>query len=256
MPTTCSAIYLSPHLDDGVLSCGGQIAARVRRGESVRIATLAAGDPPGELLPLARELHAAWKLGDEACAARRAEDRRACAWLGAEGQYEAVPEAMYRRHPATGAPLYPTLQAVFGPPHPADSAAELWIAALRRLPPAECVVAPLGVGGHVDHVLVRRAAEAVFGAALLYYEEYPYAGRFWAVGKTVWPPWRWRARTIPLAPEDFRARCEAVAAYASQTAMLFAGAGNLESRLARYVRRAGGERLWTKRPRESFFHCT
>ena len=249
MSTACHATYLSPHLDDAVLSCGGQIAARARRGESVRIATLAAGDPPGELSPLARELHAAWKLGADAGAARRAEDRRACALLGAESHHEPVPEAMYRRHPSTGAPLYPTLPALFGPPHPAESAAEAWIAALRRLPPAECVVAPLGVGGHVDHQLVRRAAEAVFGAALLYYEEYPYAGKCWAVRKMVWPPWRWRARAVPLAPEDFRARCEAVAAYASQTDMLFAGAGNLERRLARYVRRAGGERLWAKRPR-------
>ncbi|HPJ57664.1 MAG TPA: PIG-L family deacetylase, partial [Kiritimatiellia bacterium] len=109
------AIYLSPHLDDAVLSCGGQLAARVRRGERVLVATLAAGDPVRPLPPLARALHAEWKL-DDSCEARREEDRRACGRLGAEVFHVVLPDAMYRRHPATGEPLYPDLGAVFGRP--------------------------------------------------------------------------------------------------------------------------------------------
>jgi LmbE family N-acetylglucosaminyl deacetylase len=247
MPPAFHALYLSPHLDDAVLSCGGQIAARARRGESVGIVTLTAGDPPaGELPPLACELHAAWNL-NRSCEPRRAEDRQACARLGAQCIHLEEPEAMYRRSSGAGTPFYPTLEAVFGPVHPEDGAGRTWTDALRHLPPAAQVIAPLGVGGHVDHALVRRAAEAVFGAALAYYEEYPYAGKWLAVRKVAWPPWRWRARSLVLAPEDIRARCEAVAAYASQTEMLFAGAGNLEQKMARYVRRAGGERLWWRR---------
>lgn len=44
MKAGVDAIHLSPHLDDVVLSCGGQIAARCGRGESVLVVTLAAGD--------------------------------------------------------------------------------------------------------------------------------------------------------------------------------------------------------------------
>ena len=43
------------------------------------------------------------------------------------------------------------------------------------------LVATLGAGGHVDHRLVRLAAEAVHGAGLLYYEDYPYAAKWRAV---------------------------------------------------------------------------
>ena len=240
------AIYLSPHLDDAVLSCGGQLAARVRRGERVLVATLAAGDPVRPLPPLARALHAEWKL-DDSCEARREEDRRACGRLGAEVFHVVLPDAMYRRHPATGEPLYPDLGAVFGRPHPEDSARAEWTEAIRCLPAAEEVVAPLGAGGHVDHRLVRLAAEAVHGAALLYYEDYPYAAKWRAVRREAWPPWRWRAQRIALSPEDVADRLAATAAYESQTAMLFGGAGNLDAHVRRTVRRVGGERIWRRR---------
>lgn len=224
----------------------GQLAARVRRGERVLVATLAAGDPVLPLPPLARALHAEWKL-DNSCAARREEDRRACNRLGADSLHESLPDAMYRRHPATGEPLYPDLSAVYGRPHPEDAARAEWTEAIRRLPAAEEVVAPLGAGGHVDHRLVRLAAEAVHGDALLYYEDYPYAGKWRAVRREAWPPWRWRARRIALSPEDVEDRLAATAAYVSQTAMLFAGAGNLDAHVRRYVRRVGGERVWRRR---------
>lgn len=237
------AIYLSPHLDDVVLSCGGQIAARTQSGESVLIVTLASGDPEASLSPWAQDLHAAWRL-DNSCAVRREEDRRACALLGAEYHHIATPDAMYRNHPETGEPLYATLRDVYGPVHPADGVGPIWEEALRRLPPARQVVVPLGVGGHVDHGLVRRAAEVVSGNSLHYYEDYPYAGRWLAVRKQTWPPWQWRARVIPLASVHLHTRYKAAAAYASQVNMLFDGADNLEGHLTRYVSRVGGERVW------------
>jgi LmbE family N-acetylglucosaminyl deacetylase len=246
MSTSYDAIYLSSHLDDVVLSCGGQIAARTRRGESVLVVTVVAGDAEGELTPLARQMNAAWKL-DGSFAARRGEDSRACALLGADCRHEAGLDAMYRRHPKTHEPFYATLQDVLGPVHPDDSADSIWTDFLKRLPAAKDVIAPLGAGGHVDHRLVRRAAETVYGRALAYYEDYPYANKLLALRKVVWPPWRWRACILPLAPEDVRARCDATAAYASQIDMIFAGAWQLEPKITRYVRRVGGERLWSKR---------
>ena len=197
METAYHAIYLSPHLDDAVLSCGGQIAARCRRGERVLVATLAAGDSAAPLTPLARELHAAWKLADS-CAPRRAEDRAACAVLGADCLHVPLPEASYRRHPETGEPLYAALDDVFGALPAGECAEEAWVDVLRGLPPAQSVATPLGAGGHVDHRLVRRAAERAFGANLAYYEDYPYAGRLWAVRRLVWPPWRCTSETIRL----------------------------------------------------------
>ena len=42
--TRYHAIYLAPHLDDAVLSCGGQIFERTARGENVLVVTVMAGD--------------------------------------------------------------------------------------------------------------------------------------------------------------------------------------------------------------------
>ncbi|MFO7679411.1 MAG: hypothetical protein R6X34_05120, partial [Chloroflexota bacterium] len=47
-------------------------------------------------------------------------------------------------------------------------------AQMAALPTAGRVVAPLGVGRHADHLITRRAAELCFGAALWYYEDFPY----------------------------------------------------------------------------------
>ncbi|MEZ4728018.1 MAG: PIG-L family deacetylase [Caldilineaceae bacterium] len=51
MPSVYDAIYLSPHLDDVALSCGGQIFGATRTGQRVLIVTITAGDPPPPLFP-------------------------------------------------------------------------------------------------------------------------------------------------------------------------------------------------------------
>ena len=70
-------IYLSPHLDDAVLSCGGLIWEQVQLGERVEIWTIFAGDPPAEMLtPFAEELHTRWGCGLNAVEIRRLPKRK------------------------------------------------------------------------------------------------------------------------------------------------------------------------------------
>ena len=57
--------------------------------------------------------------------------------------------------------------------------------AFAALPAAGRVYLPLGVGGHVDHLATRRAAERVFTAPL-YYEEYPYTAWPGALAAALW----------------------------------------------------------------------
>ena len=62
-------IYLSPHLDDAVLSCAGQICQFVQAGRSVLIITIMAGDAPAaDLSPFARSLHERWEVASGAVA--------------------------------------------------------------------------------------------------------------------------------------------------------------------------------------------
>lgn len=256
MTAAADAYYLSPHLDDAVLSCGGQLHDLVRAGQRLLVVTAMAGDAPLELSPLAEDLHRTWTphfdsgaVGThEVMAARRREDVAACRKLGVDFLHLALPDALYRRHPSTGAPLYPTLASLFGRPRPEDDAlADELAERLASLPPAERVVAPLGAGRHVDHLLVRRAAERAFGAGSVeLYEDYPYARKRWVLVKALGPPWRWRSRVHALGKSALTAKCRAIACYGSQLTAAFADRTDMERQVRSFAARVGGERLWRR----------
>jgi LmbE family N-acetylglucosaminyl deacetylase len=250
MRTQYDAIYLSPHLDDAALSCGGQIYRQAGEDGRILIVTLMAGDPPpGAVLSgFARSLHSRWELAESAEAARRREDEAAAHILGAETAHWPVPDCIYRAHPRTGEPLYPTWPAVIDAIHPAEAAlVEELAAKLAALPPAGRVIAPLAAGNHVDHQITRLAAEACFGGRLWYYEDYPYVRRAEMLTAVIPPddPY-WQATTIPLRPEDVAAKIEAIAAYASQLSTFFTDHDELVREIQEYTALAGGERLWRR----------
>lgn len=248
------AVYLSPHLDDAVLSCGGQIHDRVAAGQSVLVVTVGAGDEPAgadEVSALVRTLHRAWRLDrprpgthDKGVVGRRrAEDRAACGILGAEALHWDLLEAVYRRD-GSGEPFYGTLDELFGPLPPDDRPTILAVAErLASLPPHRELFVPLGAGGHVDHRIARRAAEQRFGSRLVYYEEYPYGRSRRAVRRVV-PGIGWRRETVPVSRDGGRAKMRAVAAYRSQVKPLFGGSRRLRWKLRSHLRKLGGESVW------------
>jgi LmbE family N-acetylglucosaminyl deacetylase len=253
-------LYLSPHLDDVVLSCGGQIARATRAGTPVEILTICAGDEPARgapvASPLVREIYTLWKLAPgEAMATRRREDADAGRALGARIRHWDLQEAIHRLDPESDRALYPSYAALFGPIASGD---ETRIAELARrfaeLPGAATaarLVSPLGIGGHADHRLVRAAAERAFGARLRYYEEFPYIvwKRFARLRAGIFGR-SWEAMPEPLSGEDIAARISAIGCYESQLPSLFRTPENLERQVRRHVRRAGGERLWRRTGRE------
>ena len=250
-------LYLSPHLDDVALSCGGQIARATRSGVAVDILTIFAGDEPGPSLPAASPLvtriYQLWELQPgEVMTTRRREDLAACSVLAAGALHWDLQEAIHRldlEGPERGEALYPSLERLFGPVAPQE---ELLVAHLAQhfaaLPGVrgyERIVAPLGVGGHVDHRIVRAAAERAFGPALLYYEEFPYiVWKLFALRRAGISGRAWEALRQPLAAADVAVRIAAIACYASQVTPLFRTPERIAHLVRRHVRRAQGERLW------------
>ena len=137
-------LVISPHLDDAVLSVGGSIAAWTAGGDRVVIATVFTDGPPiDEISPAMR----AWSDFP----ARRAEDARACAVVGAEACWLGHVERAFRRP-------FLSARACFTTPNDRAAFATLpaltsSLATLDALVP-DRVLAPLGVGNHVDHVEV------------------------------------------------------------------------------------------------------
>ena len=117
------ALYLSPHLDDAVLSCGGLIARQVQAGERALVLTVMAGDPQEDVEnDYIHSLHERWALGRDAAAQRRAEDIAACAILGADPLHWSLPDCIYRLHPVDGRLLYVSDDDIFGDVHPSPAA--------------------------------------------------------------------------------------------------------------------------------------
>jgi LmbE family N-acetylglucosaminyl deacetylase len=236
-------IYLSPHFDDAVLSCGGLIYSQSRQGLKPEIWTVMAGNPPpGSLSNFAVRNQALWGLpdGNETVAMRRAEDREAASRVGAHLVHFQYPDCIYRRS-SDGKSLYNrTIKAAI---HPADLELVEHLAEklASSLHPDDVLVCPLALGGHVDHALVRRAAESL-NRSLLYFADVPYVlNRQKSLVEGVVGM---ESRHFPVSEEGFIAWWSGISAYRSQLDSLYKRKGTLEAALRKYWSRSGGINLW------------
>jgi LmbE family N-acetylglucosaminyl deacetylase len=226
-------IYLSPHLDDAVLSCGGLIFDQTQAGIPVEIWTIFAGNPPpGPLSEFAKVNHKLWGLttGEETIAMRKAEDEAAAGIVGAELVHFDIPDCIYRCSPS-GEHLY--TETVITCPHPADMGLPRRIATTLKseLRKDDVLVCPLTLGGHVDHVLARQAAESLH-KSLRYYADIPYLLNNPQTLNPVIA--RLESDLFNISAEGLNAWLEGVAAYKSQLDSLYKGDGNLYDAIRAY----------------------
>ena len=210
-------LFLSPHYDDAVYSCGGTIYQLTQQGAKVIILTLMSGNPTLPLpdTPIIRDVHQRWQTGDNSVMARRAEDERAVRIIGADVSYTDVPDCIYRvAH--SGAALYPTEESLWGVVHPDDPAPDKLRA--LTLPQPMMIYAPLAVGNHVDHQIVRDWAMALAQQyPVRFYTDYPYMREAEKVeqAKSAFTG-SLQSEDVLLSPAALTAKIEAMAAYQSQ----------------------------------------
>jgi LmbE family N-acetylglucosaminyl deacetylase len=248
------AVYLSPHLDDAALSCGGQIYQLAAEGKSVLVVTVMAGDPASRpSSQFAQSLHQRWQLESNTVEARRAEDAAACRVLGADWQHWDFLDCIYRIEPETERPLYTSDEGLFGEIDPADfGLIDKLVGKMTLLPAHEQLYVPLTLGHHVDHQLTRQAAERAFPAAertfsapsLLYYEDYPYAERTAAEQFAAQEAGSWQAKVIELTENGVAARINAIQCFKSQLSTFFKNGQDLAHQVRIYIETVGGERVW------------
>ncbi len=278
-------LVLAPHYDDAVFSCGAIVHQHTSGGGRAIVATVFGG-PPGTAdnagSPMARILHARWRAALEASGAfgtssgpqpetddltiaramvarRRAEDAEAVALLQAEAVALPFADCIYRRLPdgqwrcASEAALFtgngsvePALEAAVS-----ERLSDL-MAELGKEGPAGVaitVLAPLGLGNHIDHRLVREAAERTVGRGLCYYEDIPYAleGAAWSA----FVPSGLRGAARPVALENVEAKIAAAARYSSQLSTFWPDALAMAEALRAFAGQRGApggfaEVLWQR----------
>jgi LmbE family N-acetylglucosaminyl deacetylase len=257
-------IFLSPHFDDVVYSCGGTLGVQVNSGLRPLIITVFAGVPDQNavLSENTRRIHRRMGFADSQgvgapIEARRKEDASACDYLESDYLWLDYLDASYRGNP----PYYPTDEAFMGGEvHSADQwidqqLAESLLTLQERLPDAVWY-APLGAGRHVDHQIVCSAAYRLIqrGARVYFYEDFPYIvrqpdslqTRLQELGGTLEP-------TLVEVGEFLPARLEASDMYATQIEQNFPSKDAMHTQMQQYthsirpVETIYLERYWTSR---------
>lgn len=249
-------VYLSPHLDDAVLSCGGLIHWQARQGLQPLVITVFAGaSVPPELSPFAVQQHNRWGLSLDAVARRRCEDATALCFIGADYEHWNYLDCIYRQHPQCGEFLYASEAALFGEVHQVERGLiDELKRRLEKLLPMErtLIYAPLAVGHHVDHQLVSRAALCLrrHGFQVRFYEDFPYADDPSSLAQAL-QQWTAQPHALlqPLDAPTVGKKIDAIGLYRSQLGMLFGGEGAVGKRVRSYLLAVGGgqgcaERYW------------
>ena len=244
-----TALFLSPHLDDAAFSCGGLAANLADAGWRTVLATaFTRSVVPATGFALACQLDKGLPPDADYMALRRAEDRHAAAILGfSEHHWLDLPEAPHRG--------YASPSALFGQLRADDTILPELTQAFAAFcgPAPDLVLAPQGLGNHVDHQLVIAAAQARFPPqSLAFYRDTPYAIR------------QPQARPSPAIPGGLLLainiaaaldrKIAAAQAYTTQIGFQFGGAQPTAAALASFAREeaAANRRSASSAPRT---HC-
>ncbi|MFP3580784.1 PIG-L family deacetylase [Arthrobacter sp. SIMBA_036] len=230
-------LFLSPHLDDAVLSCGALMDAQAR-GRGIIVATVFSEATPAPHTRAARSFLRQCTMSDagELFEARKAEDRAVLADMGIQSIHLGEVDALFRRRrkpPLLGSSAWDRLLPEFTHRYPSyrfdiamgriargDMALirELRnvVSALMSQTQAELLFCPAGVGNHVDH-LITRGLGADHRDRLVMYSDFPYdmvAGPDQThIDRMGLVPWTWA--------EGLHAKPGRIRQYATQADALF-----------------------------------
>ena len=257
-------LFLSPHLDDVVLSCGGTIHQLRERDEQVVILTVMAGDPPDTLpdTPLLRVVQARWGAGQHHVSTRRREDLNAARQLGAKVVHMPLLECLFRTARSGDGlrtPLYPREESAFSDYEKADEIRVLLLESHSCVREGVVTIyAPLCVDHHIDHRLVRDWALVLTGAktapALKFYEEFPSIQNKMALNRVMqfyrqqMPALSFSRENIALNANDVTAKIKAVRCYESHLQVLWQNVDAMERSVRDYLLFCGDGR-----PAEQFW---
>jgi LmbE family N-acetylglucosaminyl deacetylase len=257
-------LFLSPHLDDVVLSCGGTIHHLKERGEQVVILTVMAGDPPNTLpdTPLLRAVQARWGAGQHHVSERRREDINAARQLGAKVVHMPLLECLFRTARSgdgSRTALYPQEESAFSDYEKADEIRLLLLESQSCVREGVVTIyAPLCVDHHVDHRLVRDWALVLTGAktapALKFYEEFPSIQNKMALNRVMqfyrqqMPALSFSQENIALNANNVTAKIKAVRCYESHLQVLWQTVDAMERSVRDYLLFCG-----EGRPAEQFW---
>lgn len=222
-------VFFSPHLDDIVFSCGGLVLKSIGQKKKVLIITVFSGigkqftSKSGKDFIYASGYHTPSELFEQ----RKLEDHQASKLIGFDYLHLDYPDAIFRD---TNMLFFRSLLYPHGPftaLHKKDIHTErqilLSIKEIIKSIKKESTYYyfPLGIGGHVDHILLNQISRDLQIYNKYYYEEFPYI-------ISAYPPinqalnWeRYDTTIIKLNRMEVKQKLMAMEAYTSQIKSTF-----------------------------------
>jgi LmbE family N-acetylglucosaminyl deacetylase len=188
-----NCLFLSPHLDDAVLSCGALMTALADHC-SLTVVTIFTAAGPSPHTRAARSFMRQCSATDAAIlfSARRAEDREVLKGLGVSHLHLGIADALYRRRELGSLATrhlgrllpelvhrYPTYRFDIAKGRVASGDRPLiddlitQMSDLIKNTSSQVLFCPLGVGRHVDHLITRIIGQQ-YPQQVIYYSDFPY----------------------------------------------------------------------------------
>ncbi len=202
-----------------------------------------AGYPPDAELPeFAQLMHRIWGFSDGMATirGRRAEDLHAAAIVGATAVHFDFLDCIYRRG-SQGEALYSDITLPIQPDD-AELPAQIAQVIASRARPDDDIVCQLAIGSHVDHVIVRKAAEMLH-RPLVYIADMPYVLNH--PNELAPAVQGLQRRHDPVSRPHFDCWIAAIECYVSQVDSVFASHEDMHERMGAFWYEQGGIDLWT-----------
>jgi len=253
-------VFISPHPDDVIASCGGTIAIFKDLGRFSIIYTMFSAyvDPPYS--QEATELHLLWGIPKDVVQMRRDEDRAATAKLGIPIYVGYQPDSLYRRD-KDGNWLYGNEGDIFNNLHKeAEYQINYFYNVFQNLfkKMNHIIYVPLGIGNHVDHIIAFKIGYRLFkdGYKVRFYEDFPYSNKSELRKERIMRFPNWTYDLVIFNEKHLKMKIEAFSQYKSQISMLFGDFKAMSQQFYDWSKDAlqnknmlFGERFWIPRER-------
>ncbi len=169
-------VFVSPHLDDAVLSSGNLINRLIKSGNKVLIVTVFTQGTKGIYSDIAQKhlSNSGFSDAQKLFFCRKDEDKKAIKYLGASYSHLDFTDGAFRKD-ERGKFIYNSKTLFSGKISLSESklVKDIGRKLNKFINNDSVVIAPLGVGGHIDHLIARETASNLKNK-VLYWEDFPY----------------------------------------------------------------------------------
>ena len=247
-------IFISPHFDDAVLSCGGLMSKLSEKNTQLLSITVFTGEPSEKetLSTVAKSFHDAWDSGENPYTIRKKEEKKVLDKLNSSYKWLEKLDVIYRfadvkikdgiLNPGVSPEEDPVFSEIFAE-----------ILEIVKESPDCYIFAPLGIGNHPDHLVVNLAMRSIKNLYpelnLFFYEDFPYAITGDLKKKLAEYEYKPKSKNIDIH-DSLQNRVELIKIYESQLDNVFEGAKNIEEIIRDYTERVGVQ----NRPQERYWY--